>query len=339
MGDTSIEWTQRPGTRGRSWNPTQGCQIISEGCRNCYAMKMARRFAGPGGWAEGLVNTKTGKWTGETKFAEHKLAEPLSWREPSTVFVDSMSDLYYGRTNEQIAAVYGVMAACPQHTFIILTKRPREALEWNRWTSGVSRSQTTYDCTWFNHLASKHGADGESWLRHCRDTEDLHAPWPLPNVWLGVSVENQAAADERIPLLLETRSALRFLSCEPLLGAVELTRRGANWLRVSMRDEQLPEYDVNAIAWVIVGCESGPGMRPCATSWIHSLRDQCAAEHVPFFLKQAHPATWVAGEAPPPVRRDVRDPVISAGALSRLKPRGVITLPYLDGVQHAEFPR
>lgn len=114
MGDTTISWLLRPGTRPRSWNPTQGCEMVSPGCKNCYAMRMAARFA-KDGWSQGLIDLKTKKWSREGRLATHKLTEPLTWREPSTVFVNSMSDLFWEKfTDEEIAAVFGVMAACPQ---------------------------------------------------------------------------------------------------------------------------------------------------------------------------------------------------------------------------------
>src|SRR5689334_11832610 len=122
MGDTKISWTHRPGTRGRTWNPVNGCKVCSPGCANCYAM----RFSAPGQRYHGLVQIAKNKravWTGESRLEPDMLALPLSWRQPSTVFVNSMSDLFYeGFTNEEIAAVFGIMAACPQHTFIVLTK-------------------------------------------------------------------------------------------------------------------------------------------------------------------------------------------------------------------------
>jgi hypothetical protein len=178
------------------------------------------------------------------------------------------------------------------------------------------------------------------------------ATWPLPNVWLGVSVENQAAADERIPELLATPAAVRFLSCEPLLGPVKLTLHGS---RIAGWDEDW-KYDTLAgcewashrsevepgsstkLDWVIAGCESGPGARPCDVGWLRSLRDQCAGAAVPFFLKQAveptphdQPAAMLAG---------IRHFPPTGASLdgSKRKPGGLIELPYLDGVQHAGFP-
>ena len=123
MGDTEISWTHRPGTRGRTWNPVQGCSRISAGCQNCYAERLAARFAVTG-WSQGLINLKARKWNGTLRIAQHKLADPLRWREPSTVFVNSMSDLFHkGVDDAYIAQVFDVIRRCPQHTFQVLTKR------------------------------------------------------------------------------------------------------------------------------------------------------------------------------------------------------------------------
>jgi protein gp37 len=315
MGDsTTISWTDA------TWNVTRGCRRVSAGCENCYAERQANRFKGPGGAYEGLIKLVGGKprWSGETRFATEHLADPLRWKSPRRIFVDSMSDLFYESfTNEQIAAVFGVMAAAPQHTFQVLTKRAKRMREWFEWMSLEEN---------FSPNATMHveaaGRDGIG-----DDDDDvlaeriLDAEWPLPNVWLGVSVEDQAAADERIPELLATPAAVRFLSCEPLLGPVELPQHDQ-----SMGPSSSP------LDWVIAGCESGPGARPCNVEWLRSLRDQCAAAGVPYFLKQAvedHRYGRFGSEGPV---------ALGVGHTSKRKGGGVIELPYLDGVQHAAFP-
>jgi protein gp37 len=155
--------------------------------------------------------------------------------------------------------------------------------------------------------------------------------WPLLNVWLGVSVENQEAADERIPELLRTPAAVRFLSCEPLLGPVDLhavqipgEREGLRFSALQRHhDDRFGQSDTT-LDWVIAGCESGPGARPCSVEWLRSLRDQTAAAGVAFFLKQAtHEPAFDA---------------VTSRAGSKRKPGGVIELPYLDGAQWAQFP-
>ncbi len=188
MSKTSIEWTDT------TWSPTRGCSRVSEGCVNCYAERMAARFSGPGRPFHGFA--KDGKWTGKVELIPSKLDDPLRWRKPRRVFVNSMSDLFHEALPfDAISEVYARMACSPQHTFQVLTKRPRRRLEYSR--GGM--------------LEAFMGGDHET-------------IWPLPNVWEGVSVEDQATADERIPLLLETPAAVRFVSYEPALGPVDFSR-------------------------------------------------------------------------------------------------------------------
>lgn len=268
---TAIEWTQE------TWNPLAGCTPVSEGCRNCYAAKEAVRLAGNpnekiaakyAGTAEmrGAGTRRRAVFTGRVNLDESALTKPLRWRMPRRVFVNSMSDLFHEAVPEDyVAAVVAVMAACPQHTFQVLTKRPeRMAAFFSRW------------------------AMGSCWME-ARDRgvplvlDDFGALfWPLPNVWLGTSVEDQRAADERIPHLLATPAAVRFLSCEPLLGPVEFSD-------VTGRSDcvaALGKPALDGIHWVIAGGESGPGARPMHPDWARSLRDQCQAAGVPFFFKQ-----------------------------------------------------
>jgi protein gp37 len=252
---TGIEWTDA------TWNPIRGCSRVSEGCRNCYAESVAYRFGGPGMPYEGLTQVvgeaklgsdriRNARWNGNIKFVEEHLADPLKWKAPRRIFVNSMSDLFHKNVADEMRdKIFAVMALCPRHTFQILTKRPERMLEYLK-------------------------------TPHRMDSVDDELPpgtpkmtvWPLPNVHLGVSVENQATADERIPLLLQTPAAVRFISAEPLLGEVIL-----RWPFLAT----LPKLD-----WVICGGESGPGARPMHPDWARGLRDQCVAANVPFFFKQ-----------------------------------------------------
>lgn len=333
MGDTAISWTHRPGTRGRTWNPTKGCSRISEGCRHCYAESQAARIVrmnrGKPTVYDDLVKLHrdgyaAARWTGKVILDTETLAAPLKWRWPSTVFVNSMSDLFHeSLTNEQIAAVFGVMAACPRHTFQCLTKRAGRMRAWFEWIA----VQPTYLHTikMSPRLVCRVEADkliNPKMEGRPLGTEPDPRGWPLPNVWLGVSVENQDAADERIPLLLQTPAAVRFLSCEPLLGPVELPSHDQ-----SMGRSHSP------LDWIISGCESGPGARPCDIVWLRSLRDQCAAAGVPFFLKQG--TTTLGGDV---ADQHANHLGLCSGQGSRRKPGGVIELPYLDGKQHVEWP-
>lgn len=338
MGKTGISWTDE------TWNPTKGCSRTAptgsnqSGCGDssgggCYAEEQAGRIVrmskGKPCAYDGLVRltAKGYRWTGKVTLAPDALALPLSWRKPRRIFVNSMSDLFHeALSNEQIAAVFGVMAACPQHTFQVLTKRARRMREWFEWVECESRHRGDWTIPHWQIVEEE----------AIEIVENLPATaagrsWPLPNVWLGVSVENQAAADERIPDLLATPAAVRFLSCEPLLGPVTLHEDGLDWLT---------SEHMRGVDWVIAGCESGKRARECDVDWLRSLRDQCASASVPFFLKQAEESTDLGADG---LLEPGDDDSIAFGDGSRLKPRRpsgdhLIELPYLDGVQHAEFP-
>ncbi|WP_280381019.1 DUF5131 family protein [Nocardia wallacei] len=270
---TKIEWTRGDdGTAGETWNVVTGCTRISEGCEHCYIertppMRMAhRRFDGP----------QIGATTGVQLHPE-RLGRPLRWRSPRRVFVNSMSDLFHEDIPaEYIARVWAMMAATPQHTYQILTKRPAR-------------------------MRALIQDDPQDLLEELL-TEDeagalYDAPWPLPNVWLGVSTESQRWADIRIPQLLDTPAAVRWISAEPLLGPVDLTKwipgrctcqpRGSLPPIEGVHWNGCPALGYRDLDWVVVGGETGPGARPMQEEWARSLRGQCAAAGVPFFLKQA----------------------------------------------------
>lgn len=286
---SDIEWTDT------TWNPVRGCMKVSEGCRNCFAMGFAARFSGPGQPYEGLALRKNGKpaWTGEVRFVPEKLAEPLSWRKPRRIFVNSMSDLFHeSLTNDQIAAVFGVMAACPQHTFQVLTKRPERMRGWFRWADLNRGTETSPEM--FVQGCAHAILDDRFPLHPIKGTYKRY-PWPLTNVWLGVSCENQETADARIPLLLQTPAAVRFVSAEPLLGPIDLWRhlvpvsaccaaslQGTDWCCDCDRFCR----PTPTLGWVIVGGESGPRARPCAQEWIESIVRQCRNAQVACFVKQ-----------------------------------------------------
>lgn len=236
--NSKIEWTDT------TWNVVTGCTKVSPGCDHCYAERLTERFHGKGSFSKVTLH-------------EDRLNAPLRWRKPRRVFVNSMSDLFHDSVpDEFIARVFAMTANTPQHTYQILTKR-----------HGRMRSL-------LNSVGFKLDV-----LARARDTDQhRRAPmWPSRNVWIGVSVEDQKRAELRIPALLDTCSAVRFLSCEPLLGPIDLSP----W--------------IGSIDWVIVGGESGPGARPMHPDWARSLRDQCVAAGVPFFFKQWGEWRWVAG--------------------------------------------
>lgn len=214
MAKTSINWTDKV------WNPVRGCSKVSDGCRNCYAERMAARFCGNGMPYEGLI--RDGHWANVARFVPEMLAAPLHWKQPCRVFVNSMSDLFHDDvTNEQIAAVFGVAAACPQHFFQILTKRPQRMPEWFRWIESHPHWSHPLQKALCCHPGPLPGLDADdegTTLARVIGGRD----WPLPNVHLGVSIENQKTAEERIPLLRECPAAVRWVSLEPMLGAVDL---------------------------------------------------------------------------------------------------------------------
>ena len=526
MGKTAIEWADE------TWPITRGCTRVSAGCQHCYAEAQAARIVRMGKGAptkyDGLVKLVTRdvrqfklvdgqptgdfrtvqrtepRWTGTARFCPEELATPLRQRKGRRIFVSSMSDLFHDDiTNEQLAAVFGVMAACPQHVFMVLTKRARRMREWFAWVSAQRLGGELMRPTAVSNQAVYRfmpGDNGEHEMYRRAAWLQTPCPWPLPNVMLGVSVENQDAAVERIPYLQRTPAALHWISAEPLLGPIDLTpwiggllvenqegggvcipssdirgtgdRLGRSSLAhrhqtgeslgrsvqtgtmqpqaggpdrvrglpVAQRDARREVHDgvgapsrVEALQWsdservddqpqerrevgqqtveprtghrlganaprdartrnresgepargeksvheadrrtgsgdqggategretdndrcpirrdvsarvgggprsqslhlIISGCESGPGARPCEVAWYRSLRDQCAAAGVAFFLKQA---------------REINDPAWHGGVLhqtigvgfgSHRKPGGVIGAPYLDGVQHLEMP-
>jgi protein gp37 len=256
---STIEWTDA------TWNPIRGCSRVSEGCRNCYAEGIAARFSGPGKPYEGLARFVDGdaRWTGKIMVVPDVLEEPMFWRKPRRIFVNSMSDLFHENVDRlTIARIFAVMALTPHHTYQILTKRPERMRE----------VLSTVDC--------EHWVKGMAWeiLGHhpkFKHRDILARPWPLPNVWLGTSPCDQKTFDELVPALGLTPAAVRFLSIEPMLGPIDCG---------NAFDPAVEPY--HPIDWVICGGESGAGARPMHPDWARSLRDQCTAAGVPFFFKQ-----------------------------------------------------
>lgn len=301
---TKIEWTRGDdGSAGKTWNPTSGCDKVSPGCGlarpgsddnetgqtgGCYAMAMAKRLKGMG--SAKYQNDGDPRTSGPGfGIAMHPdvLDAPLRWRKPHRVFVNSMSDLFHDKvTDDFIAKVWAVMAAAPQHTFQILTKRH-------------ARMRFLLNSDAFAHQVAAEMA------RLWKVGRVAPLRGPLPHVWLGVSVEDQKWADIRIPALLDTPAAVRFLSCEPLLGPVDLCgpldATGGHRPRLTYWLTGRPDFATDGtptvgprIDWVIAGGESGPKARPMHPHWVRALRDQCAAAGVPYFYKQAGEYTWQA---------------------------------------------
>lgn len=305
---TSIEWTATQNedgsvTPGFSWNFLRGCRRVSPGCENCYAERQAIRHAGPGGSYEGLVKStpKGPRWTGKLSFHEDILLAPLKRRTPTKYFVNSMSDLFYEDvTDEMLDKAFAVMALARRHTFQILTKRPERMKAYFDGTdgSGGVASGRIRDCLyrWSRHFPAFIAPED-----HYRQIANAQATfkWPIPNVWLGVSVENQEYADERIPLLLDTPASVRWISAEPLLGPINLRQipiefnlfldalTGRNFIGDGRAVVDAgKEIRGNRLDWIVVGGESGPNSRQCDTAWIRSIVEQCTEASVPVFVKQ-----------------------------------------------------
>jgi len=273
MSKHKIGWLNIPGYKGETWNPVVGCSKVSAGCENCYAEAMAKRLKSMGLPQYQDVVDDNG-WTGVVAEVQGTLRKPLHWKKPRAIFVCSMGDLFHESVSESaIDWVYTTMAQAYQHIFIVLTKRPQRAVKWYR----------------------KRGFTVEYYE-------------PFPNVWLGVTAENQETANKRIPDLLKVPAAVRFVSVEPMLGAVDLLSIPYNSLGALHKMNALNgyggwgDYDRNKykLDWVICGGESGPHARPMNPDWARDLRDQCKAAGVPFFMKQMSGRTPAERQDIPP---------------------------------------
>lgn len=322
MSDKSpIEWTDA------TWNPITGCSVVSAGCKHCYAMKLAGTRLRHHPSRVGLTqDTSAGPvWTGEVRFNEEWLRQPLQWKRPRRVFVCAHGDLFHEAVpDEWIDRVFAVMALAKQHTFQVLTKRPARAREYLR---RLGKSAKVLDAA-----ARSIGYTFEFAGQYL-------VTWPLPNVWLGVSVEDQAAADERIPLLLDTPAAVRWISAEPLLGSVRLCRcDGASFgaqQHPFLTHTSCPLHGNSHIHWVVVGGESGLNARPMSPDWVRSLRDQCEVARVHFLFKQWGEWLPMLGQAegvPVGAKTTTGDGWVMGRAGKKAAGRS------LDGVLHDEYP-
>jgi protein gp37 len=279
--DSKIEWTDA------TWNPVTGCSKVSPGCDHCYAETFAERFRGVAGhhFEQGF----------DVVLRPERLDQPLHWRRPRRIFVNSMSDLFHEAVPDTfIGEVFTRMGCASWHTFQVLTKRH------GRMRSLLQR--------WTDHAAGGCKCPDDE---PCSVPVDVsHGRWPLPNVGLGVSVENQQWADIRIPALVDTPAAVRWISAEPLLGPVDVSR----WLDKPM-DCGCGTADRAGLSWVVVGGESGPGARPMHPDWARGLRDQCVSARVPYFMKQ-----W--GEWAPLAPIDARagDSIVRCGGSAKRRP-------------------
>lgn len=342
MGDnTKIEWADA------TISPLYGCSKVSPACANCYAERLAARFSKNPATAELYAGTvdERGHWTGRLNLHEDRMVQALRWKSPRRIFIASQSDLFHEDAPDWfIDTVFAHMLAshmldnCARHTFLLLTKRAERMRDYlsadppvllERWAkAGDGLIILDNADVYFSELVYSHTSwnwsDRGRVLKPYGYTEGL---FPLPNVHVGVTVENQEQANARIPLLLETPAALRFVSVEPMLGPVELT----GWIgthnchlcygdRFFLEDCEEDEhehevcpncgraggvgtwdswlgrtYDGPGIVHVICGGESGPNARPMHPDWVRSLRDQCAGAGVPFMFKQW--GEWTPGES------------------------------------------
>lgn len=283
---TNISWTET------TWNPVIGCSKVSPGCAHCYAEELSkspkmRRFGYTGlPWTPANAELNV-------QLKPERLEQPLHWREPRRVFVNSMSDLFHELVPFSfIDKVFAVMALTPWHIYQILTKRPERMREymqsgrkvaiWVQAEQMMLMGRRYFGPTLTGTLGSYTYQGGPM--------DDK--PWPLSNVWLGTSIENQRWADERIPHLLKVPATVRFLSCEPLLGPLDLTiaklpsEATCHPLKVQEGNYPVSGF-VGPIKWVIVGGESGPHFRPMNLNWARSIRDQCIEAGAAFFFKQS----------------------------------------------------
>jgi len=283
MDGSKIEWTDA------TWNPIRGCSRVSEGCRFCYAERVAARFSGEiiaedseGKFMKPLAYRGLAKmtadgprWTGEVRFVKEKLEDPLRWKRPRRIFVNSMSDLFHEKAkSEWIDSVFAAMGLAHWHTFQVLTKRPERALAYfqsNPYDRILRQAEHLLHTAIVSRAEKRHGVHGIS--------DPNRIPWR--HVWLGVSVEDQATADERIPFLLQTPAAVRWVSYEPALGPVNF----ASYMRRPVGLDQ-----------IIVGGESGPGARPFDIVWARKVVAQCREAGVKVFVKQLGARPYIGGD-------------------------------------------
>ena len=282
MGTTTeISWTDA------TWNPVTGCTRVSPGCDHCYIERTppfrieGRKFEGRG------IGSSTG-----VQLHQERLTRPMKWRKPRRVFVCSLADLFHADVpDDYIAQVFAVMAANyewdrPTHVFQVLTKRP-------------ARMRALLSSSGFRSMVAGHVArmTDEAHADRVHDNV-MHHHWPLPNVWVGVTAENQEWADKRVPLLLKTPAAVRFVSVEPMLGPLKLCScypGGMSYGTCDGAQEDCAAHGRNALDWVICGGESGPSARPMQPQWAMGLRDQCSVACIPFHFKQW--GEWVPDDA------------------------------------------
>lgn len=266
---TKIEWCDE------TINPFIGCSKCSTGCNSCYAERIAARMVHNPKIAHLYENTvEDGRWTGHINYNLKSLEKIASFRKPRKIFIGSMSDIFHENVSQYMfEKVFRYISSFQQHTFILLTKRP--------------------------DIMKKRMED--LFMLYKAKKLDFNSPfyhWPLKNLWLGVTVCNQLEAEEKIPKLLTIPAAIRFVSIEPMVEAIDLIQLDCfscyppfgrftfDCLRGISKGKFIINYNENKLDWVIVGGETGPNARPMNPEWVYSIRDQCVSTNTPFFFKR-----------------------------------------------------
>lgn len=329
MADTTnIEWTDA------TWNIVTGCSVLSPGCANCYAMKLAGTRLKHHPSRKGLTTkTKAGPvWNGKVRFNEQWLDQPLRWKRKRMIFVCAHGDLFHEDVpDEWLDQIFAVMALTVKtHTYQVLTKR-------------AARMAAYFNGPWQQRVKALLNKIKPSslWNGNVVTAEYALDAGPLPNVWLGVSVEDQTRADERIPHLLNTPAAVRWISAEPLLGSLDLCHvadDGDGYIN-ALSSSTGPNLD-----WIVAGGESGPGARPMHPVWEESLRLQCAAAKVPYFRKQLGAWRQLSTESAVPTGKTHPTGryvgMLHGGKTTWMEHVGKKVAGHLiDGVAHREFPQ
>lgn len=378
---TGIEWTDQV------WNPVVGCTPVSPGCLNCYAATMARRLEAMGrpeyqprrldtagrdvtglfGLQDEsdrvvrIAEKRDGRavFTGDVRMVSDRLAEPLGWKRPRMVFVNSMSDLFHEAVPDRfIRLVFAAMSFAGQHTYQVLTKRPERMAAW---FSDPANSLSACQAEWVAAGIDDRTATGERRIGREGTTGSINGTtrgvgdgnhWPLPGVWLGASVEDQTTANDRIPHLLRCPAAVRFLSCEPLLGALDLSR----WIACNCPGDygRYPHEDKHniycprsrryvgpRIGWAIIGGESGPRARPCDVAWVRSIVSQCQEAGVAAYVKQLGAKTGMTNPSGPQVREWDETQIVEAEDGVRLllrDPKGGDPAEWPEDLRVRQFP-
>lgn len=274
---SNIGWTDA------TWNCLYGCSRVSPGCEHCYAERHCHRFSGEGERHEGLtvLRKKGPVWTGKIDLAYHRLFEPFKWTTPRKIFVNSLSDVFHENVPfEFVKAMFGVMAASPEHTFQLLTKRHERMVEFFVEMRSRGRAAVLECLYWAGEVVRRlrdenkiTAGQAKRYLDKIEGASDRS--WPLPNVWLGVSAENEEMLQERVPKLFECDAAVRWISAEPLLSALP-----------GLRGFLVANDNGVKLDWVVAGGESGYDARGMELSWALDIRDVCEETGTPFMMKQ-----------------------------------------------------